>query len=540
MAVNIPGIISLVVFYLLILLVGIWAFRKKGKSSKVQGEAEDVILAGRNISLIVGIFTTTATWVGGGYINGSAEIIYSSGLVWCQAPIGYTMSLILGGLFFAKPMRNRNFVTMLDPMQEAYGPRMGGLLFIPALFGEVLWSASILAALGSTMSVIIGLDFNISVIISASIAIFYTLIGGLYSVAYTDVVQLLCIFFGLWLSVPFALTHEAVSSINVDVTNWIGSVDVRHSAQYIDNFSLLLFGGIPWQVYFQRVLSAKTATQAQVMSFAASFGCLIMVLPAILIGAIGKATDWSKTAYGHDLSSEDVASVLPLVLQYLTPTAVSFFGLGAVSAAVMSSADSSILSCSSLFSRNVYKLVIRNKATDKEIIWVMRISILASGVIATSIALSAKSIYALFFICSDLVFVMLFPQLLCALHFPHYVNTYGSSIAYFLSFILRGLTGDTLLKLPAVIKLPYFDEQHGQLFPFRTLIMLIGLCSLFLFSALFSWLFNAGKISKKYDFLKCFTDEINLKNDIPLEDFQNREVAEEKYKMTEDNFDNRF
>lgn len=40
--------------------------------------------------------THTATWVGGGYINGTAEAIYTSGLVWCQAPFGYAMSLVFG------------------------------------------------------------------------------------------------------------------------------------------------------------------------------------------------------------------------------------------------------------------------------------------------------------------------------------------------------------------------------------------------------------------------------------------------------------
>ena len=54
------------------------------------------MLAGRNIGMFVGIFTMTATWVGGGYINGTAEIVYSSGLIWCQAPLGYALSLALG------------------------------------------------------------------------------------------------------------------------------------------------------------------------------------------------------------------------------------------------------------------------------------------------------------------------------------------------------------------------------------------------------------------------------------------------------------
>lgn len=55
---------------------------------------------------------------------------------------------LLGGLFFAKPMRSRGYVTMLDPFQQLYGKRMGGLLFIPALMGEIFWSAAILSALG--------------------------------------------------------------------------------------------------------------------------------------------------------------------------------------------------------------------------------------------------------------------------------------------------------------------------------------------------------------------------------------------------------
>ena len=65
------------------------------------------MLAGRNIGMFVGIFTMTATWVGGGYINGrpvtchlslpgTAEIVFTDGLVWCQAPFGYALSLMLG------------------------------------------------------------------------------------------------------------------------------------------------------------------------------------------------------------------------------------------------------------------------------------------------------------------------------------------------------------------------------------------------------------------------------------------------------------
>lgn len=199
MTVNVAGVISVVVFYILILFVGIWAGKKKTPHQEGHDdlETEEVMLAGRNIGVFVGIFTMTATWVGGGYINGTAEVLYSTGVIWCQAPFGYALSLCIGGYFFATKMREEGYVTMLDPFQEVLGSRMGGLLFLPALCGEIFWSAAILAALGATVSVIIDMDNNASIILSAIIALIYTLFGGLYSVAYTDVIQLFCIFIGL-------------------------------------------------------------------------------------------------------------------------------------------------------------------------------------------------------------------------------------------------------------------------------------------------------------------------------------------------------
>lgn len=86
---------------------------------------------------------------------------------------------------------------MLDPFQERYGIRIGGLMYIPAFLGELIWSAATLNSLGATISVVINLPREYSVIVSACIAVFYTFLGGLWSVAYTDVAQLICMFIGM-------------------------------------------------------------------------------------------------------------------------------------------------------------------------------------------------------------------------------------------------------------------------------------------------------------------------------------------------------
>lgn len=510
MAIHIPGLIAIIVFYLLILLVGLWAGRK-AKQTGEGASSENVMLAGRNIGLLVGVFTMTATWVGGGFINGTSEYIVRDGFVWCQAPFGYAVSLFIGGFFFAKKMRSQGYVTMLDPFSQKYGERMGGLLYIPALLGEVFWSAAILAALGATLSVILELETHVAIIVSACIAVFYTLFGGLYSVAYTDVVQLICIFVGLWVSIPFAFTNKAVvGSITVNSTeNWVKTLDATYAGMYIDSYLLLIFGGIPWQVYFQRVLSASTVRNAQVLSYVAAFGCVIMAIPSILIGAIATVTDWNQTAYAQvaglnstKIPDKDLNLILPLVLQYLTPTVVAFIGLGSVSAAVMSSADSSILSASAMFARNVYKLIFRQKASENEILWVMRVSIFGVGALSTIMGITVDSIYMLWFLCSDLVYVVLFPQLVCVVYL-RWTNTYGSLSGYILGLFFRLAGGETSLGIPVLIKYPFFSETDGQLFPFKTLSMLITLTTIMLVSIITKKLFETGTLHRKFDIFMC-------------------------------------
>ncbi|XP_013382456.1 high affinity choline transporter 1-like [Lingula anatina] len=509
MEINVWGLVAIVILYVVIFIIGIIAGRKAKRKGK-QLDSEELILANRNIGPFVGIFTMTATWVGGGYINGTAEEVVKNGLVWCQAPWGYGLALAVGGLFFAKPMRESGYITMLDPFHEKYGPVMAALLYIPALIGDLLWAAAILAALGSSLTVVIGLDNTISIVVSAAIAVLYTLMGGLYSVAYTDVAQLLFMMFGLVLAFPFAMKHEAVSDIAVTAPDWLGSIDVDNTGTYLDSAMQLIMGGIPWQEYFQRVMSSRTARQAQLMSCMAAFGCILSAVPPAIIGAIAASTNWTMTGYYRDFNltsvpPEEYKNLLPLVLNYLTPPVVSFFGLGAVSAAVMSSTDSIILSMSSLFAHNVYRplrqfLGCGRKASEREVTWVLRISVVVYGALATLMAITMNSVYALLFICSDAIYVILFPQLTCVLFFKK-CNVYGSAIGYVLGWILRLGAGESTFGIPTFIYFPWYDyENNIQRFPFKLLIVIITFPTIILFSLLFDLLIRKEIIP---DFLSC-------------------------------------
>lgn len=510
MAINVPGLLSVVIFYFLILVVGIWAgWKNRGKGS--QGGTEQIMLAGRDMGTFVGVLTMTATWVGGGYVIGSTEGAFTSGVVWCQAPFGYGISLIVAGLFFANPMRSAGYHTMLDPFQEKYGAKIGGILFLPALCGEILWSSAILSALGSTLSVILGLDNTISVVVSAAVAMLYTLFGGLHSVAYTDVVQLFCIAIGLTICVPFAWNHKAVDTKALTVPGtWEGVIEIYNVGVYIENYLLIVIGGIPWQVYFQRVLACRTPKQAQTISYLAGFGAILLAAPPICLGVIARVTDWNAATHGtiNVTVEEHGRMILPLMLQFLTPPWVSFIGLGAISAAVMSSADSSILSSSTMFARNIYQAIFFTDASERHVLRVMWVAIVVVAALASLMALTVNSIYGLFVLSSDLVYVLLFPQLLLVLYWNEHCNSYGCLASISSGFLFRFLGGEPLIGLPAFLAYPFYDPILGQLFPFRTMSMIISLMSHVIVSIIARWIFVNHLLPAKWDLLRCFNQPI--------------------------------
>ncbi|XP_076826169.1 high-affinity choline transporter 1-like [Clavelina lepadiformis] len=507
MAVNIPGLISLIVFYLLIMVFGFWGAWMKRKRGINKSEAN--MVANRDIGLLLGCFTMTATWVGGGYLLGTSESIYTPGmgLLWTQPPFCYSLSVLIGGCVFAKEMRRQGYVTMIDPFQRKLGRFMGALVSLPAICGEMFFAGAILSALGATLVVIVGISHEVAVITSACIAVFYTLFGGLYSVAYTDVAQLIFMFFGMWLSIPFIFTNDALIAPITETAywnqSWLGSWDMNLSGKWIDSTLMLIGGGIPWQCYFQRVLSAKTPTTARTLSIVSCFGCIFMSTPSILIGAAASSINWTATTYGPGtpLENGEEAMILPICLQYLTPHAVAFFGLGAAAAAVMSSADSSILALASMTTRNFYQPLIRPQASERELIWVMRVGTVLAGIVPTVCAIKVKSVFALWFLCSDLIYAILLPQLIAVVYFDP--NSYGALPAYIYALIMRLGGGESFLGVPPFINYPGNVFPDKANFPFKTFTMITSLIMLLSISYAAKFLFEKGYIPAKYDFFDC-------------------------------------
>lgn len=491
------GVIALAGMFAVFLVVGWLASRKVKHHSPVE-----LMLAGRTMPIWIAVLTTTATWVDGGYLLGTVEQTQHSLAAGLQGGVCFGISLILGGLFFAMPMRRMEFTTLVDPFEARFGRGWAAVLFLPAMLGELFWSAELLVAIGATCSVILNIDLTTAIISAAAVVTCYTVVGGMWSVAYTDAFQLAMVPIGMLAAIPFALAGaggleqswatyaERMGSL-ASLVPPLGEGDSHWpiSSQIVwwDMSVMLIFGGIPWNCYFQRVLACQSPSKARWHSIVAGALTIALTGPPILLGiAAFVYTGWN--AEQQDVLRENPAMALPMVLRATAPAAVAILGLGAIVGAVTSSFSASILSAGSMFSWNVYHRLLAPRGTSESLWRVIRVSIVALGVAAAAMALAVQSVAALWFFTADLVFVLLFPQLVMALFDPK-ANRTGSIVAFCVSLAIRLGGGISILGIPELVSYGamvsrwtgidssvWVDRATGEsAFPTRVLAAVVGL-----------------------------------------------------------------
>ncbi|XP_027500066.1 high affinity choline transporter 1-like [Corapipo altera] len=167
----------------------------------------------------------------------------------------------------------------------------------------------------------------------------------------------------------------------------------------------------------------------------------------------------------------------------------------------MSSADSALLSADSMFAHNIYRKILRKKATEIEVLWAMRTSMLVFGAGAASLAFYSCSVHDLWFLSRELVQALLFPQFSCTLFTPS-TKTYGSAAGFLVGLLLGLLAGEPAPSIPPVICYPVcslVNRIYSQVFPFKTFTMLLTFSTILAVSYLAKVLFQRNLLPHRWD-----------------------------------------
>lgn len=372
--------------YMLIMLgVGFYA-------SKKSHSVTDFMVAGRSMPLWLCSMTVIATWFGGAMMLGGAGAAYDEGMLGViEDPWGGALALLLIGFFFARMFRRLRMLTVVDFMEQRFGKVASFGIVVTTLFSNIVWVGAMLVAFGVVFSSLTSVPMEQGIIGGAIVIFIYTAVGGMWAVALTDFVQMLVIMIGLVILLTVVLIDvggwSAISPLLAE--NTFRMLPLENTGEqwlnYLRAWTIIGVVDISAQTLFQRVASAKNERVAQNSFYIGAVGYLFFGMIPIFLGIIG-----SVTMPGLD-SPETI--IPAMALEHLHPLAIAIF-VGAMLAAIMSSADSALLATASVLAKNILPLVKREPSAKLSLL-VARWSIPACGVIAMVIAMKIKIVFHL-------------------------------------------------------------------------------------------------------------------------------------------------
>jgi len=392
-----------VAYMAFVLAIGFWASRRVK-------DLVDYIVAGRRLGFWLTFGTILATWFGTGVAVGGASMAYSFGLRGIiMDPIGAGLCILLFGLFFAHILRKLRYVTISDFFRVKYGKAMEVLSMIIQVIAYMGWTASLLVTFGDIFEVYTGIPWEQGLLIGTLVTIVYTMLGGMWAVTLTDFAQMIIFLTGIVLAVPFVINVAGgwgviASKIPPDMYSilpgpkfeYLGYVGLFGMMYYISSWLVQGLGSLSCQDLVQRALSAKDAKTSRYASIAAAVGYWTIGLIPALIGI------WA-TIILPDLENPDY--VLPMIaLKYLPLPIFTIFTVGLL-AALMSSADSSMLIPSSMVAWNLLPMVKPNLSERTKLL-ISRILVPVFAFASLAIALWAKTIYFLMNLSWELILMV--------------------------------------------------------------------------------------------------------------------------------------
>lgn len=368
-------------------------------AARYVNNSKDFALAGRSLPMSVVTATVFATWFGSEAVLGISSTFVKEGLRGVVAdPFGSSMCLVLVGIFFARPLYRMNLLTIGDYYKNKFGRTVEVLVTLCIVVSYLGWVAAQIKALGLVFNVVSGgyLSMDAGMMIGAASVLIYTLMGGMWSVAITDFLQMIIIVIGM-LYIGWEVSDMAGGAANVIThASNAGKLDfwpaptAKESLWFFAAWITMMLGSIPQQDVFQRVASSKNETIARnasilggVLYFCFAFIPMFLAYSATLI----------DPAMVAKLIDTDPQLILPTMIMSKMPLLAQVVFFGALLSAIKSCASATLLAPSVTFSENIIRPMLP-KHTDRQFLLMMRVVVLVFTALITMFAMNTEaSIY---------------------------------------------------------------------------------------------------------------------------------------------------
>ena len=463
---------AIIVYLCLLVAVGAYTI-KSVKSS------EDFMVAGRSLHWYVLVGTLLATWMGSGSLFSGAGLGYRNGLagLWSSGGAWLGIALIY---FISTRIRNFGKVTVPDIFEVRYGKSAAIMATITTVIAYTTIVSYQFRGGGKVLSMVSDgiVSMETGIMVTALFAISYTVLAGMFSVVYTDVINGVLMTIGTFSALIFLIIK--VGGINEIILvaesagkwQWFGNWNAERigdisgpiiAISFFVPTMLLLMGDANM---YQRLFSAKNAGSAKKAVFYWIIGVIILesvismlgltgyvaaqkgIIPDLVQQAESGLTNINATSMLEARQSGS-ESVIPAIARYSgLPLILGLLLASTMMAIIVSTADSFLLIPATNLTRDVYLKYINPNSKENQILLISRIIVLILGIVAFMLVSQFKTVLNAAYTAYNIYGTAITPSLIAAFLWKRATKEgaaasiiTGTSITIVWTFILPGWSG---------------------------------------------------------------------------------------------------
>ncbi|WP_445773706.1 sodium/proline symporter PutP [Shewanella sp.] len=386
MDIQTPIIITFIGYLALMMGIGYWAYRKTDT-------VDDYILGGRKMGPAVTALSVGASDMSGWLLLGLPGAVYLSGLGEAWIGFGLIIGAWLNWLFVAKRLRiytlmADNSLTLPDFFENRFHDSHGLLRVVSAvtiLVFFTFYASSGMVGGAILFEKVFGLDYTMALIIGSFIIVSYTFVGGFFAVSWTDFFQG-CLMLIALLIVPMTIFSQPDTQVGFEQIDPAMLSFINDNTTILGLVSLLAWGlGYFGQPHILSRFMAIGDPKDLVLSRRIAMSWMILSL----VGAL--ATGIAGSLYFAATPLDNPETVFINLAHIAFNPWIGGLLIAAILSAIMSTIDSQLLVCSSVITEDFYLKWLRPKASDKELMLVGRMGVIAIALVAGIVALNPDS-----------------------------------------------------------------------------------------------------------------------------------------------------